>query len=215
MDQSERTTEEVDPSGNHRRPDLVVVDHQRLDEVVEMALVIGDVDGAAAPRGVLRDADVLLDALDLAQNRVEGVFEGAVDRVALGGSQLVEVGVDPLPGLQLRLPVPSPQVAPYVFPRQHRLGDVVEHAGTDYIKEVALYTDIIAPAASRERPRRRLGDAPIRTVGPAGRGRSRRFFAGGAHRRHCRLAARYFPHRRRADAWSLPGTSPRRGRRRR
>ena len=96
-----------------------------------------------APRGVLRDADVLVDALDLPQNRIERVFEGAINRVALRGPQLVEVGVDPLAGLQLRLPVPTPQVAPYVFPRQHRLGDVVEHAGRDYIKDTALYTDIL------------------------------------------------------------------------
>ena len=51
--------------------------------------------------------------------------------------------MDPLAGLQLRLPVPSPQVAPYVFARQHRLGDVVEHAGSDYIKDTGLYTDIL------------------------------------------------------------------------
>ncbi len=183
MNQPEGTTKEVDPRGNHRRPDPVVVDHQRLDQVVEMALVIGDVDDPAPARGVLGDAHVLVDALDLAQNRVEGMFEGAVDRVTLGGPQLVEVGVDPLPGFQLRLPVPSPQVAPYVFPRQHRLGDVVEHAGRDYIKEVALYTDILDPSVPRDRRRRRFGYTPIRPLGPSGGGRSRRVLDRGGHRR--------------------------------
>ena len=59
---------------------------------------------------VLRDADVLVDALDLAENRVERMLQRAVDRVALRRPQLVEVGVDPLARLHLCLPVPAAQV---------------------------------------------------------------------------------------------------------
>ena len=70
-------------------------------------------------------ADVLLDALDLAQDRVERVLQRAVDRVALRRPQLVEVGVDPLARLQLALPVTAAQVARDVLPRENRLGDVV------------------------------------------------------------------------------------------
>ncbi len=65
MNQSERATEEIDSGGNDRRADAVVVDDERLDQIVEMALVIGDVDDPPAPRRFLRDADVLVDALDL------------------------------------------------------------------------------------------------------------------------------------------------------
>ena len=100
------------------------------------------------------------------------MLQGAVDGVALRRPQLVEVGVDPLASFQLRLPVPSPQVAPYVFPRQHRLGDVVEHAGRDYIKEVGLYTDILDRALAHRTSRL---DAPQahRLAEAARRGSSR------------------------------------------
>ena len=49
------------PGRDDRRPDAVVVEHQRLDEIVEMALVIRDVDDAAAARRLLRDVDVLVE----------------------------------------------------------------------------------------------------------------------------------------------------------
>ena len=47
VEQAERPAEQVDAGGDDRRPDAVVVEHQRLDQVVEMALVVRDVDDAA------------------------------------------------------------------------------------------------------------------------------------------------------------------------
>ena len=126
--QAERPAEQVDAGGRDRRPDAVVVEHERLDQVVEVRLVVRDVDDAARARRLLRDGDVLVDALDLAQDRIERMLERAVDRVALRRAQLVEVGVDPLARLQFALAVPAAQVARDVFPREHRLCDVVgEH----------------------------------------------------------------------------------------
>ena len=85
--------------------------------------------------GLLRDLDVLVDPLDLAQDRIERVLQRAVDGVALRGAQLVEVAVDPLARLQLALPVPAAQVARDVLSREDRLGDVVwQHVPQDYIK---------------------------------------------------------------------------------
>ena len=75
---------------------------------------------------LLRDVDVLVDALDLAENRIERVLQRAVDGIALRGPQLVEVGVDALARLEFRLSVPAAQVLGNVLPRQYRLSDVVE-----------------------------------------------------------------------------------------
>ena len=128
VEQAERSAEQVDARGDDRRPDAVVVEHQRLDEVVEMRLVIRDVDDAPGARRLLRDRDVFVDALDLAQDRIERVLQRAVDRIALRGPQLVEVGVDALARLELALPVTAAQVARDVLAREHRLGNVVgEH----------------------------------------------------------------------------------------
>ena len=44
--QAERAAEQVDAGGDERRPDAVVVEHERLDEVVGVALVVRRVDDA-------------------------------------------------------------------------------------------------------------------------------------------------------------------------
>ena len=69
VDQTERTAEQVDAGGDERRPDAVVVEHERLDQVVGVALVVRRVDDAVrADRG--RDVvQVLVLALDLAEDR--------------------------------------------------------------------------------------------------------------------------------------------------
>ena len=199
VQQPERPAEQVDPGGGDRRPDAVVVEHQRLDEVVEVRLVVRDVDDAAGARRLLRDLDVLLDALDLAQDRIERVLQRAVDGIALRGPQLVEVGVDPLARLQLALPVPAAQVARDVLAREDRLGDVVwEHVPRDYIKRAGLalrrrYRSIsrqiasvnsvvvavpprsrVRTAPGRQHPRQRranpLGALPARRCGRASSG---------------------------------------------
>jgi hypothetical protein len=48
VQQPERAAEQVDARGDDRRPQVVVLEDQQLDQVVEMALVIGDV--ADTPR---------------------------------------------------------------------------------------------------------------------------------------------------------------------
>ncbi len=48
--QAERTAEQVDAGGDERRPDAVVVEHQRLDEIVGVALVVRGVDDAVRAR---------------------------------------------------------------------------------------------------------------------------------------------------------------------
>ena len=66
-----------------------------------MALVVRDVDDAAARADCgLRALDVLLPAVDLAENGIERMLQGAVHAVALRGAQLVQVAVD----AQRRLP---------------------------------------------------------------------------------------------------------------
>ncbi len=134
MDQTERTAEQVDTGGDDWRSDAVIVDDERLDEIVKMALVIRDVDSSAASRRRLRDLDVLVNPFDLAQDRIERMFERAIDRIPLRRPQLVEVGVNAFAGFELRLAVPAAQVPRYILPRQYGLADVVEHARTDYIK---------------------------------------------------------------------------------
>ena len=89
--------------------------------------MIGDVDDPAAARRLLRDLDVLFDPFDLAEDRIERVFQRAIDRIPLRRPQLVEVGVDPLPRLELGLPVAAAQVPGDFFPCEYRLRDVVEH----------------------------------------------------------------------------------------
>ena len=128
MDESKRAAEEVNPRGDDRGADAVVVDDERLDEIVEVALVVRNVDRPSLARRFLGDADVLLDALDLAKDGIERMLERAIDRIPLRGAQLVEIGVDPLARLKLGLAVASTQVARDVLARQHCLGDVVEHS---------------------------------------------------------------------------------------
>ena len=96
MQQPERAAEQIDAGGDDRRPDAVVVEHQRLDQVVGVTPVIGRVDDAARARGGLDDLDVLADAFDLAENRIERMLQRAVDRIPLRRPQLVEIAVDPL-----------------------------------------------------------------------------------------------------------------------
>jgi hypothetical protein len=92
VDQPERSAEQVDARGNNRRPDAGIVEDQRLDEIVDVAAVVRRVDDAPLLRGVDGQLLVLADALDLAQDGVERVLEGAIQLVALRGLQLLEIG---------------------------------------------------------------------------------------------------------------------------
>ncbi len=127
VDQPEWSAKQVDACGNDRRPNAVIVEQQRLDQVVEMALVIRDVDHAAGAGCLLGNLDVLRDPVDLAQDRVERVFQGAIDRVALRRAQFIQVGMNALARLQFGLPVAPTQITRDLIARRYCLGDVVEH----------------------------------------------------------------------------------------
>jgi hypothetical protein len=132
VQQAERPAEQVDARRDHRRPHAVVVERQRLDQIVEMAFVIRDVDDPPGAGRILRDPHAFVDALDLAENRIERMLERAVDRIPLRGAKLVEIRVDPLACLELGLPVAAAQVSRYILARQHGLRDVIEHCAALY-----------------------------------------------------------------------------------
>ena len=99
VNQPERTAEQVDARGDERRADAVVVEDQRLDQVVGVALVVRRVDDAVA-RASARDdvVQVLVLALDLSENRIERMLQRAINRMPLRRPQLVEIAVDALAG---------------------------------------------------------------------------------------------------------------------
>ncbi len=131
VDEAERSAEQVDPRGDDRRPDAVVVEDERLHQIVEVALVVGDVDDAPGEHRLLGDLDVLVDPLDLPQDRIERVLQRAINRIALRRPQLVEIGVNALSRLELGLAVSATQVARDLLTREDCLRDVVKHhAGT-------------------------------------------------------------------------------------
>jgi hypothetical protein len=89
--------------------------------------VVRRVDDAAGLGRGLGDLDVLADALDLAQDRVQRMFERTVDGVALRRAQLFQIRLDPRPCGAAALAVAPQQVACDLFPRQYGLGDLVDH----------------------------------------------------------------------------------------
>ena len=59
MEQAERPAEQVDPGGDERRAHAVVVEHERFDEIVGVALVVRRVDDAMRARRVQDVVEVL------------------------------------------------------------------------------------------------------------------------------------------------------------
>ena len=127
VDESEWSAEKIDAGGNQRRADAVVVEDERLDEIVRVALVIRGVHDPVAARGGDDVLQLLVLALDLTEDRVERVLERPVDLVALGGLELVKVAVNPLPGPLAAIPVPAAKILDDLFAREHGLGDFVQH----------------------------------------------------------------------------------------
>ena len=70
---------------------------------------------------------VLVLALDLAEDRVERMLQRAVELVPLRRAQLVEVAVDPLARLRAAVAVAAAEVPDDLLARENRLGDVVQH----------------------------------------------------------------------------------------
>ena len=137
--QAERTAEQVDARGDERRPHAVVVEHERLDQVVGMALVVRRVDDAVRARRVQDVVQVLGLALDLAEDRIERMLQRAVDRVPLRRPQFFEIGVDALARLLAALAVVAAEVLDDLFALEDGLGDVVQHGvRSDYSTAATL-----------------------------------------------------------------------------
>ncbi len=91
VNQPKRPAEQVDAGGNDRRTDPRIIEHERLDEVIDVAAVIGRVDDPALLRGIDGELLAFADALDLSQDWIERVLERAIQLVTLRRLQLVEV----------------------------------------------------------------------------------------------------------------------------
>ena len=138
VNQSERPAEQIDAGRDQRRTDAVVVEHQRLDQVVGMALVVRRVDDAVIADGAEHVVQILVLALDLPENGIERMLQRSIDRVPLGRAQFVEVAVDAL----ARRLVPARAVCPaevldHLFAGQHSLCDVIKHG---WPRTIALST---------------------------------------------------------------------------
>ena len=135
VEQPERAAEEVDPGREQRRPDPVVVEDDRLDQVVEMALVVRDVHDPPAPGGLDGVFDMFGDAANLSQDGIERMLECAVEAVPLRRTQLLEVLLDSLPRVRFGRALDAAEVPRDVIARQHRLDDVVRsHCDENYTR---------------------------------------------------------------------------------
>ena len=144
--------EQVDAGGDDGGPDAVVVEHHELDEVVHVALVVRGVDDAVRSGRGLGPLDVLGARLYLAQDRVQGVLQGAIHLVPLGRPELLEVGGNPLLRLVGTQPGAAAEVPRHLLPRQHGLGNLVVHCGN--------YNTGRAAGQVGRRPARRVGRGP-------------------------------------------------------
>ena len=125
VDQPERPAEQVDARGDDGRPHAVVVEHERLDEIVGVALVVRRVDDASGARRRLDDLEMLDAPIDLPQNRVQRVLERAVKRIPLRRLELFEVGEDPLAAV--RTAVGAPEISRHVLAREDGLSEIVRN----------------------------------------------------------------------------------------
>ena len=116
VNEAEGAAEEIDAGGDERRPNAVVVEHERLDEVIGVTLVIRRVDDAVRPHRVHDVMKVFVLALDLAEDRIQRMLKRAVELVPLRGAQLVEVRMHLLA-----------RVLENVLAREDGLGNVVQH----------------------------------------------------------------------------------------
>ena len=106
----------------------MVVEHEQLDQIVDVTLVIRGVDDAVRPGRRLRELDKLRVPRDLPQDRIQRVLQGAIHGVSLGRPELFEIGRDALVGLVRGQTRTTAQVARHLFARQHGLRDINVHA---------------------------------------------------------------------------------------
>ena len=127
MEQAERAAEQVDPRGDERRAHPVVVEHERLDQIVGVALVVRRVDDSMLAHRVQDVVEILGLALDLPENGIERMLQRAIDRITLSGPQLLEIRVDALARLVAVLPVVAAEVAEHLLALEDGLGDLIQH----------------------------------------------------------------------------------------
>jgi hypothetical protein len=127
VNQPERTAEEVDAGGDERRSDAVIVEHQRLDQVIGVAFVVRRVDQPVIADRVEDMMEVFVMAIDLPEDWIERMLQSPIDCVPLGCPQLVEISKDPIPRLVAASAVRPAQVLDDLFPGQDGLRDVIQH----------------------------------------------------------------------------------------
>ena len=128
VDEAERAAEQVDAGGDDRRLEPGVVEHQQLHQVIHVAAMVRGVDNPPAS-GLRphRDRRVLVVPFELAQDRIERILQRAVQLVALGGPQLVEIPLDPRPGFVPAQAMAAVDVARDFVAGEHGLRDLVGH----------------------------------------------------------------------------------------
>jgi hypothetical protein len=78
VNQAQRPAKQVDTRRNDWRPDTRIVQHERFDQVIDVAAMVRGVHHAISRRGVDRRRRVLADAFDLSQDWVKRIFERAI-----------------------------------------------------------------------------------------------------------------------------------------
>jgi hypothetical protein len=138
VDEPERPAEQVDAGGDDRWPDSRIVQHQRFDQVVGVAAMVRGPHHAALRGGRRGVVGVLGHPVDLPQDRVERVFERAVQLVALRGPQLLEIFENPCPRLIAAQAVAALEIAGHLVPVQYCFGDVIHLARAPMIARVVF-----------------------------------------------------------------------------
>src|SRR5262245_53313066 len=130
MEQAQSAAEQVDAGSHQRRADAVVVEDDRLDQVVEMTLVVRDVDDSSPAGRILGVLDVLRNATNLSQDGIERMLEGAIEPVPLLRAQLVEILLDALPRIRFGRSRQAAHVLRDVLTLEHGAGNVVRSHGS-------------------------------------------------------------------------------------
>ena len=167
VDQAERSAEQIDARRDERRPHAGVVEHDRLDQIVEMALVVRRVDDAMVARRRERIVLMFGNLLVFPKNRVERMLQRPVHPVALSRAKLAEVGVDAFSRARfVLLAVSAAQILDDFLTSENCLRDLVEHGnlGGDY--------SILPTASANSRvvavpPRSRVRTPAVSTVSSA------------------------------------------------
>ena len=131
VDQAERTAEQVDAGGDERRPDAVVVEDQRLDQVVGVALVVRRVDDAVAARPRRRRG---ADSRACARSSAESGRADAAARDRTGGAAWSAVRRGSRKSARgawsAACAIAAAEVLDDLFAGQNSLGDVIQHGST-------------------------------------------------------------------------------------